>query len=758
MKIIVKPSKVSVAFALTAFVVFAILPSCSVKKQRPKLEIERLFLQTSKPEIDFKDNGGLEEQNGQRTVSEEVSFTNPENSMLLDKDEVYANKTEKLDTSKVYRLNEVVVKVKSHFTPERDGKINIDFDIIAPVEVLDPNWRIMFSPKLIDGDSICHLDSVYLVGEGFKDKQVADYEAYNDFLSTIVDPSAYDSLFVNWKTLYKEINKVQRRNYNDYRRQYDLFKDYETWKRMKESEFLSMEALAMRHKKHMYNRYWRDAEKKTIKQQEVGKDASGIHAAYDQKYKKDYVSFLKRLFSFHWLNKVNDDLDIHSQKDSIILRSHIPGKYKDIYLRKLSLKDIHAKPFTKEDSAKIAKHHYMIDEIVLNDLNIKRKGEIFNEIVEFPYFTDKTGIRLDSVVNAENTVVFHYRQPWSVKPGMKNLKVTMDSHAQAIDGSRFVFPSSDTLTYYIASLSQLADPSLATERKKLYKWMVDKGTVYPNYKTRKISQYDHSINAKTFDKLLEAYNTYSSRPEYSVDSITLVSSLDLQGDWETNYRQSLLRGNSIADYLKNKLDVKIIVQPRGEDWNTLVKAIRARQDIPNGESIVLMLTSATYPDKTEDEIKKMYPADYKIIRDEIYPTLNRIDYSIDLSRRDIEKDTVRETFREDYAEGIKLLRNGEFMKALEILANYGDYNTALCLVCMGYLDKALTVLDRLPETAKGEYLYSIVYARKNKDDEASKHLMKACSLDPDLVKRIKLDSEVSDLANRRSLWTNLSQK
>ena len=746
-------------FILLLLILVAVLMmfiSCSSNRTYGKLEIERLFMQTTKPEIDFLSSGGIQGQDGPRTIMEEVSFTNI-GEQSLDENETFASQATKLDTSKVYKLSEVVIKVKSHFAPERDGKVNLDFNIIAPVDILDPNWRLIMTPKLIDGDSICRLDTVVLVGEGFRDKQISDYEAYEDFLSTIVDPSAYDSLFVNWKSMYKEIHKVQRRNYDDYRNQYDLIMGYESWKKMNEMEFLNMEALAMRHKKHMYSKYWRKAENQILKNKDKGKNTNGIHEKYDEKYKKDYVSFLKNRFSLHWLDSVTVDLNLHTQKDSILKRSHVPRKYREIHREGLTLNDIKAKPFTEEDSARIAKHHYLIDEIVLNELNINRKDEIFKEIVEFPYRTDNDKVKIDTIITAEDDVIFHYRQPWTVRSGMKNLKIVMESKAQAVDRSVFEFPVSDTLTFFIATLSQLADESLATERKKLYKYMVDRGTVYPNYKTRKAHQFDESLNSGLFDQLLEAYNTYSSKPEYSVDSIIINSNVDLAGEWESNYQQSLNRGNAISNYLSKRINTHIVVNPKGEDWSTLVKEIQKRDDMPNAKAILEMLTTAVYPDKTEEDIKKLYPADYKIIQNEIYPKLQRIDYFIELSRTDIEQDTERETYREDYAEGIRLLRNGDYMEALEVLASYGDYNTALCLVCMGYNDKAQSVLDRLPESAKHEYLSAIIFARKKDDKEAVKRLLRACSLDPNLYDRIRLDSEVSELANRVNLWPRLSK-
>lgn len=732
------------------------LSSCSSPKAYNRLEIERLFMQTTKPEINFSGQGGLQDTKTPKTISEYVTYNNT--SEKLEQNEELLDGNNKIDTSKVYKLPEVEIKVKSNFASERDGKVHVDFDLIARTDILDPNWRLSLSPKLIDGDSICQLDSVIITGEGFKDKQVGDYEAYNDFLSAIVDSSAYDSLYIDWKGLNKEILKIQRRNYNDYRNNYDLLMRYENWKKMNEMEFLSMEALALRHKKHMYERYWRKAEKKIAKNEQNGKNSVGIHREYEEKYKKDYIRFLKDKFSLSWLDSITINTNLHAQKDSILRRSYIPRRYRKIHEMGTTLKDIQAKAFTKQDSINIAKHHYLIDEIVLNEMNKNRKDDVFKEIVEFPYREEGLSykIRVDTVITAENDFIYRYKQSWKVKPGMKNLKVILDGRVEAIDRSVFEFPTSDTLTYFIASLSQLADESLITERKRLYKSMFDKISIYPSYRTRKTYKFDNNNNAGIFDKLIEAYNTYSANPNYAIDSITVRSMTDLQGDWGDNYDLSFQRANSISDYLKNKIGAPLAVEPKGEDWNALVKEIQIRSDMPNSSAILDILTKATYPDQTEEDIKKLYPDDYKVMRDKIYPGLQRIDFIINIRRTDIEHDTIKETFREDYAEAIKLLKNREYMPALEILANYPDFNTALCLVCMGYNDKAEKVLADLPESAKNEYLLAIISSRKEDPKKASEHLIKACKLNPNLYNRVSLDAELNDLANKLNLWPRLS--
>ncbi|WP_255417194.1 hypothetical protein [Proteiniphilum sp. X52] len=715
-------------------------------------------MQTTKPEITFTNSGGLEGMNGSRSVSEEVTFTQSTRSEL-DNNEVLANEMDRLDTTKTYRLSGVVVRAKSNFATERDGRVHVDFDIIAPTDVLDPYWRLTLAPMLIDGDSITPLDTVYVTGEGFRDKQMGDYEAYEDFLNTIVDPSAYDSLFVDWKSLNKEILKVQKRNYSDYKRAYDLMMDYDNWRKMNEMEFLRAQAIARRHKRHVQERYWRQSEKKALRYLQKNTDTLGIYHRYMGKYEKDYTDYLKKQFSFDWLPSITPDINIHAQKDSIMSRSYIPRKYREIHQKGLTLRDIKAKPFTKEDSAKIAKHHYLIDDIVLNDMNIERKGEIFKEVVEFPIPGEEmTGLRLDTVITAEYDFRYPYKQPWKIEKSTKKLEVVLAAMVEGVDKSTFVFPLSDTLTYFIASLAQLADESLVIERKMLHKNMVDNQSLYPDYRTKKSHRFRDIRNPEIFDKIVEAYQIYNNEADLVVDSISIRAYTDLEGLWHENYELSLERAKEVADYLRQKGVRNPVPKAAGEDWPTLARQVQSHRSLLYRQAILDSLTSAIYPDMTEENIKRDYPDDYKIIRQEIYPKLVRFDVTLHINRPGIEENTLQETHREDYAEGIKLLREKEYMLALEKLAKYADYNTALALVCLGYNDKAQEVLEALPETGRNEYLLAIIKARKDNKNEAAKHLQKACQLSPELYSRTRLDSEVRELADELNLWDTLNNQ
>ena len=74
-----------------------------------------------------------------------------------------------------------------------------------------------------------------------------------------------------------------------------------------------------------------------------------------------------------------------------------------------------------------------------------------------------------------------------------------------------------------------------------------------------------------------------------------------------------------------------------------------------------------------------------------------------------------------------------------------DYNTALCLTQLGYHKEASALLDQLPVDSRKEYLHAVVSARQGDDYLAVEHMLAACRMNPNLVLRIPLDPELSDL-------------
>lgn len=152
----------------------------------------------------------------------------------------------------------------------------------------------------------------------------------------------------------------------------------------------------------------------------------------------------------------------------------------------------------------------------------------------------------------------------------------------------------------------------------------------------------------------------------------------------------------------------------------------------------------------------MYKSDYDIIQNNIYPYMDRTDIIFNVHRNDMteDKEVRREYKGKDYEEGIRLLQDREYWKALKYLADYGDYNTALCLVCLGYNAPAYELIEKLPKTANTYYLKAIVANRLDKQDEAVECLKESFKLDPSKKYRVALDAEVKDIIAKNKLTLN----
>lgn len=81
---------------------------------------------------------------------------------------------------------------------ERNGKVELPFDIFVPKEILAAQWQVRIIPELsLEGDGICDttdLLPVYVTGTSFRGKQLKGYQRYENFLSSIITDT---TLFVN---------------------------------------------------------------------------------------------------------------------------------------------------------------------------------------------------------------------------------------------------------------------------------------------------------------------------------------------------------------------------------------------------------------------------------------------------------------------------------------------------------------------------------------------------------------------------------
>lgn len=764
----------------------------SVKIKVPQTKddalIKELFMQTSRPNIELPYQDG--ENKGVAVASEQVTFINPEsiggNRTTLD------NKNPNLN--EIQHLSEVVVTAKSRFTPEQNGRVNVDFVVRVPKEMLSEDFRVTLSPQILHNDSVVPLNDVVVKGQEFYDKQKQDHQDYDDFLKSIVSPHQYDSVFVDYDGVKEDIDFYQELFYKQYHKEWSRQTDYEQWKAKKEDAEALSSARKAGMDKMKYHEHVRKARQQAMKEAAKGKDTTGYFAKYmknvinPHEIEKNKIKIEQRndyrldfFEEYSKRAKENTLRDWAMGKDTVgsyqkYMRTFdknlktlmldgedlkkIPERFRDLYRSGRKMDAIESKAFTKEDSIEIAKHRYMFEEIALNEMKDERREEKKKEMIPFPY---ELNTRLDSVIQTDHDFVYYYKQDYPVSPGLKQLRLVMDTRIDAVDRSTFIPPTSDTLAYFISSLSQLADTSLIVKRTTLHRDVYSSMTIYPKFQPGKaIFAINYKDNKLQADTLLNTYRTFTNNGGLAMDSMVVRVTTSLDGSYEKNEELSKKRAEALQDYFAKTLGISpdlFKIRVSGEDWNTLAKLIVRRNDMPNKSDVLAILTSAVYPDQTEGDIKKAFPQDFKVIKDSIYPMLNKAEITFNMTRPGMtEEVSVNTEERPEYAQALQYLLDREYWKALDILSNYPDFNTALCLVCMGYNNKALEVLDMIGNTGNTEYLRAILAIRAGNDNRAISHLLNACEMDPSKAYRAPLDPEVAGLVRMYNLQGQLNEK
>lgn len=702
----------------------------------------RLFLQSERVHLSLP--AELIDSTGRAIVRESVTYQHADNTsqVLFRKDSTRKAKT---SLSEIQNLDEVVVvaRVKQKFAPERDGKITVDFQIRVPKELLSADWRMRLTPRILHNDSIVLLEGLSLKGENFRTKQLADYQAFADYQNSIIPESAYDSLFLDLKGIRKDMRKRQLYYWDLYYREFKRVNRYLSWKERMEERFGHFNQKKDGYRLNLYHSYMRRKNESSIRLLTMSADTTSIDRKYEHKFNKR---------SDFW-----PQYHLHRE----LTEKNVPAKYKDFFGNEPSLENLTNYTTTEKDSIHIARHRYFFDRIANNENREKRRDEMETKLIPFPL---ESGLRLDSLVDGGTDFVYHYRQTYPVTPGLDRVGVTIGGKVSATDRSVYTLAASDTLYYLISSLVQLADTSLIVRGTKLYRNMYDRMSIYPQFEANK-SRFNisYKANRSQIDTLMNRYRSLAKEMNLQMDSLEIRSWASLDGSYDSNYELCGERAEALSVYLRSTHSSELascVVRPipQGEDWQGMADRVSKRTDLANRDSILAMLSRTVYPDQTEQDVREQYRSDYRIIRDSIYPELRRMDVVFHLSRPGMHAvDSMQYEVKDGYEEGLRLLMKREYREAFDILSDYPDYNTALCLACMGYNGRAYDLLLKLPVTGNSEYLLSILCQRLGRDEEAIEHLQESVRLDPDKAFRVHMDSEVLELVTRYNLSNRLEQ-
>lgn len=384
----------------------------------------------------------------------------------------------------------------------------------------------------------------------------------------------------------------------------------------------------------------------------------------------------------------------------------------------------------------------------LFDPDSVRAGAMFDRFVKYPYPEDS---RLDSIVQHPGHVSFYYSQEVPTDETSKTMLITLQGNVVALDGSRYTLPPSDTLRYNVSSMLFFVDTTTRYKIKIIEKYATVQDRNYIQYLVNDTRVLDTlGENRAQLGKISALMNSLLEQEEFYVDSIVLTASASPEGAYSRNDALARGRAQSLRDYLAHEhgrgVDTLMKVRWVAEDWPELVARIVRDQNVVHRAEIVKLIDTEPNPDRREEEIRSRFPADYRYIRETIYPSLRAVTFRYDLRRVGMIKDTIH-TREVDtaYMRGVRLLQERKYPRALYVLNDYADQNTIVAHLSMGHDAQALEMLDKLDRSAIVEYLMAIACSRLGRKAEGREHFLRACDMDERMQYRGNLDPEITEL-------------
>lgn len=488
---------------------------------------------------------------------------------------------------------------------------------------------------------------------------------------------------------------------------------------------------------------------------------------------KDYRQEQLRGYQHYerFLKSIIDDPDhfIRHHQLEVFIRRNIPQLYR--FRRDSSF--VSEEEFRSSygvSGEQAIRHYTRMMSLRWNNRKISRKDLVFKKRVKVPIQTE--GLRLDTVIQQPNgDFIYDYVQEVAVHPKLKKVDITLEGEIYEQADPVFRIPRSKPLTFYISSLSTLAD---GTERylKRILERRVEANTAcYIDFGAAQ-SDIDPELgnNTSEIGRIKQNLRSLVENEVFEMDSITVTASCSPEGDWAYNERLSRRRSEAVSTYFgrfvrdcvdslrreqgavfdldgsleTTRQDIRFIARSDPENWRMLDELVRI-------DSLLLPEQKSRYEslmDREPDARERLLREEsfYPHLREKLYPRLRTVRFGFFLHRKGMLKDTVHTTVLDTaYMQGVQAIRDRDYERAVTLLRPYKDYNTAVAYCSMDYNASALSILETLPRDDKVNYLLAIVYSRRGDERSAVECYIRSCQQNPSMIHRGNLDPEISQL-------------
>lgn len=393
-----------------------------------------------------------------------------------------------------------------------------------------------------------------------------------------------------------------------------------------------------------------------------------------------------------------------------------------------------------------------------NESRKARKSRMYAKYVRDPIV--KEGIRLDTVlVSDQGEFTYRYVHTFRSRPKLKKVVVTLNGELYENGEKRFDLPFDEPLTYYISSLSSLADKTPKYRIIVLERMVRDNTKVLVDFQQGK-AVLDTAIgdNASELRRLRKCIDDVASRNEFDLDSLVIIASCSPEGPYKTNSRLSAARSETmrkyISDYVPDEWKDRMVTAELPENWPQLKKLVASDTliEVSVKEKIHDLMDKTRDYDLLEKKISTL--STYRYLREKIYPKLRSVSFDFHLHRVGMVKDTVHTSELDTvYMSGLRALEDLDYKEAVRILRPYADYNAALALMAADYNHTALELLNKMKDdNAKVCYLKAVLLARSRQMQEAMKYLELSIAYDQSMEYRANLDPELDELIKQRNTF------
>ena len=392
-----------------------------------------------------------------------------------------------------------------------------------------------------------------------------------------------------------------------------------------------------------------------------------------------------------------------------------------------------------------------------NDRRKDRKEKMFERYVKDPILEE--GVRLDTVLTSyDGDFTYRYVHTFRSRPRLKKVKVSLEGRLYERGECVAGLPFPDELTFYISSLATLADDV------PRYRMIVLERNAYDNTKAlidfaQGSADVDTTLgdNASELRRIRRCIDDVASKEGFVLDSLVIKASCSPEGAFTLNRKLSSARSEAVRDYIgmyvpdEWKDSLKVAALP--ENWDQLERLI-SNDTLMSDRSrakVLDLVRSDADPDRKEARLAGL--ADYRYLREKIYPKLRSVSFDFYLHRKGMVKDTIHTTELDSvYMSGVEALKMLDYKTAVSLLRPYDDYNAALAFMSADYNHSALDVLGRLDDKdPKVCYLKAMVLSRLGVEEEAMKYYELSIEYDPYLEHRANLDPEMYKMVQKRKI-------